>query len=61
MCYIFPINNIGRAFSFQKVIHGSPIAFPLQLKLGIVFDFGLVGMGLTDESMPTFGTSRESA
>ncbi len=61
LCYVFLIDHNGRAVSFQKVIHGSLIAFPLCLKLGIALDFGLVGMGLVDESMPTLGTSRESA
>jgi hypothetical protein len=42
-------------------IHGSPIAFPLCLKLRIALDFGIVGMGLVDESMPTLGASRKSA
>ncbi len=60
-CWVFPIDHNGRAVSYQKFIHGSPIAFPLRLKLGVALDFGLVGIGLVDESMPTLGASRESA
>ena len=51
----------GRAISFQDVIHGSLIAFPLCLKLSVLLDFGHVGMRLVNESMPTLGASRESA
>jgi hypothetical protein len=54
LCYVFPIDHNERAVSSQKVIRGSLVAFPLRLKLGFVLDFGLVGMGLVNESIHTW-------
>ncbi len=61
LCDIFANNHNGRAIPFQEDIHSFPIVCPLCLKLWVLLDFGPVGVGLVNESMPTLGTSRESA